>query len=62
MYIKRFMLRLDTTSSLKLQELVHRFDVPKAAIIRHLLAQAKPDDFPKDWHMKAANHQGPRVR
>jgi predicted DNA-binding antitoxin AbrB/MazE fold protein len=33
-YTERFMLRLDTTSSLKLQELVHRFDVPKAARAR----------------------------
>jgi len=36
-YTARFMLRLDATSSLKLQELVDRFDVPKATIIRHLL-------------------------
>jgi hypothetical protein len=60
-YTMRFMLRLDTTSSLKLQELINRFDVPKAAIIRHLLTQAEPDDFPKSWHMRAAEHHIPRV-
>jgi hypothetical protein len=61
-YTERFMLRLDHTSSLKLQELVDRFDVPKAAIIRHLLAQAEPEDFPKRWHLRAAEHHVPRVR
>ena len=52
-YTERFMLRLNNTSSLKLQELVDRFDVPKANIIRHLITQAKPDDFPKSWQMQA---------
>jgi hypothetical protein len=61
-YTERFMLRLDTTSSLKLQELVDRFDVPKAAIIRHLLSQAEPEDFPKSWRLRAAEHRVPRVR
>jgi hypothetical protein len=61
-YTERFMLRLDATSSLKLQELVDRFDVPKAAIIRHLLSQTEPDDFPKSWHMRAAERYVPRVR
>jgi len=61
-YTERFMLRLNNTSSLKLQELVDRFDVPKAEIIRHLLAQAKPEDFPKSWHMKASERRVPRVR
>jgi hypothetical protein len=39
------MLRLDTTSTLKLQELVGQFDVPKATILHHLLTQAEPEDF-----------------
>jgi hypothetical protein len=51
-YTARFMLRLNRTSFLKLQELVNRFDVPKATIIRHLIAQATPEDFPKSWQMR----------
>jgi hypothetical protein len=49
---ERFMLRLNHTSSVKLQELVDRFDVPKAKIIRHLLARATPKDFPPSWHIR----------
>jgi hypothetical protein len=47
------MLRLNNTSSLKLQELVDRFGVPKANIIRHLITQAEPEDFPPSWQMRA---------
>jgi hypothetical protein len=60
-YTARFMLRLNNTSSLKLQELVDRFDVPKAEIIRHLLAQAEPEDFPASWQMRTAERHVPRV-
>lgn len=60
-YTKHFMLRLDTTSSLKLQKLVDHFDMPKAAIIRHLISQATPKDFPKRWHRRAAEHRAARV-
>src|SRR4029453_6410762 len=60
-YTERFMLRLDTTSSCKLQALVDRFDVPKAQIIRHLIAQAKPEDFPKSWQMRPAARHLPRA-
>jgi predicted transcriptional regulator len=61
-YTERFMLRLDATASRKLQELVDRFNVPKAAIIRHLIAQATPEDFPQRWHLQAAERQVSRVR
>jgi hypothetical protein len=56
-HTERFMLRLNNTSALKLQELVDRFDVPKAEIIRHLIIQAKPEDFPKSWHMRVAERR-----
>jgi hypothetical protein len=55
------MLRLDVTTSRKLQELVDRFDVPKAAIIRHLIAQAEPEHFPQRWHMRATERQAARL-
>jgi hypothetical protein len=61
-YTERFMLRLNHMSSLKLQELVDRFDVPKANIIRHLITQATPEDFPKSWHMKAAERRAQQPR
>jgi hypothetical protein len=61
-YTERFMLRLNNTSALKLQELVDRFDVPKAEIIRHLITQAKPEDFPKGWHVRAAERRMQQAR
>jgi hypothetical protein len=61
-YTQRFMLRLNHTSSLKLQELVDRFAVPKAKIIRHLITQAKPEDFPKSWRTRTTKRRAPRVR
>ena len=60
-YTARFMLRLNQTSSLKLQDLVDHFHVPKAQIIRQLIAQAEPEDFPKSWQMRAAERHAPRV-
>jgi predicted transcriptional regulator len=45
-YTERFMLRLDEPSHTKLQQLIQEFGTSKAAIIRHLIAQAEPEDFP----------------
>jgi predicted transcriptional regulator len=56
-YGTRFMLRLDAPSQTKLQQLVERFGVSKAEIIRQLIAQANDEDFPKSWQMRAAEHQ-----
>jgi hypothetical protein len=61
-YGGRFMLRLDEPSSDTLQSLIERFAVSKAQLIRQLLAQAKPEDFPKSWHMKAAEHRAHQSR
>jgi predicted transcriptional regulator len=60
-YDTRFMLRLDEPSRKQLQDLVDHFDVSKAEIIRQLIAQAPPEDFPKSWQMRAAERHGPRV-
>ena len=60
-YTERFMLRLDEPSQTKLQQLIKQFGASKAAIIRHLIAQAEPEDFPKSWQMKAAERLVPRV-
>jgi predicted transcriptional regulator len=56
-YGTRFMLRLDESSQTKLQRLVKQFGASKAEIIRQLIAQAKPEDFPKIWQMRAAEHR-----
>jgi hypothetical protein len=48
------MLRLDAASATTLQRLAERFDVPRAAIIRQLLAQATPETFPASWHLRVA--------
>jgi hypothetical protein len=55
-YGRRFMLRLDDPSQTKLQQLVEQFGASKAEIIRQLIAQAEPEDFPKSWHLRAAEH------
>jgi hypothetical protein len=56
-YDTRFMLRLDEPSQTKLQQLVKRFGTSKAEIVRQLIAQAEPEDFPPSWHMRAAEHR-----
>jgi hypothetical protein len=53
-YDTRFMPRLDKTSQTKLQHLIQQFGVSKAHIIRQLIMQATPEDFPPSWRMKAA--------
>lgn len=58
-YDTRFMLRLDEPSRINLQDLVDHFHLPKATIIRQLLIQATPQDFPKSWHMSAAERRAP---
>jgi hypothetical protein len=61
-YTKRFMGRLDHPSQAKLEQLIAQCSASKADIIRHLIAQAEREDFPKSWHRKAAEHHGARVR
>jgi hypothetical protein len=52
------MLRLDDPSKTKLQQLIMEFGTSKAKIIRQLIAQANPEDFPPSWQMRAAEHRG----
>jgi len=56
-YDTRFMLRVDEPSREQLQHRVDHFDVTKAEIIRHLIAQATPEDFPQSWQLKAAERR-----
>ena len=57
----RFMLRLDHPTREKLEDLSAHFNKPASKIIRHLIAQATPEDFPKRWQIKASDavHDSP---
>jgi hypothetical protein len=62
-YGTRFLLRLDAPSQTKLVQLVKQFGTSKAEVIRQLIAQAEPEDFPPSWHMEVAElraHQSGR--
>jgi hypothetical protein len=56
------MLRLDDPTLEQLEDLSTHFDKPAAEIIRHLIAQATPEDFPRSWHMRAAERRVPQTR
>jgi hypothetical protein len=61
-YGTRFIIRLDKISQTKLQQFITQLDTSKAQIIRQLLVQAKLEDFPKSWHMRAAERSMPPIR
>ena len=50
-YSTRFMLRLDKVTSRKLAMLTQTFDRSAAEVIRQLIAQATPEDFPSSWQI-----------
>jgi predicted transcriptional regulator len=51
------MLRLDDETSEKLDALTRGFDRAAAEVIRHLIAQATPEDFPQSWRLAAVAHR-----
>jgi hypothetical protein len=61
-YTTRFMLRLDESSQTKLEQLIRQLGVSKADIIRQLLAQAKPEDFPPSWQMRTTERRAHQPR
>jgi predicted transcriptional regulator len=61
-YRTRFMLRLDDETSEKLDTLTQTFDCSAAEVLRHLIAQATPQDFPQSWRLAAAAHRPPDAR
>lgn len=56
-YGKRFMRRLGEPTWAKLEALSAHFGTSAAAIIRQLVAQATPDDFPPGWQPRAAERR-----
>jgi hypothetical protein len=62
MYGTRFMLRLDAASETKLQQFITQFGTSKTAIIRQLIMQATPEDFPTSWQMRARACGAPQSR
>ena len=52
----------DAASETTLQRLAEQFHVPRAEIIRQLLAQATPDTFPASWHLRLAERHGAHAR
>jgi predicted transcriptional regulator len=64
-YDTRFMLRLDRTAQAKLQQLMRHVGASKANIIRQLIRQATPEEFPRGWHLRDAERcalQAPHPR
>jgi hypothetical protein len=51
------MLRLNDETSEKLDTLTRGFNRPAVEVIRHLIAQATPEDFPQSWRLAAAAHR-----
>jgi predicted transcriptional regulator len=59
-YGQRFMLRVDDETSTELGTLMQTFDRSAAEVIRQLIAQAMPDEFPPSWQI-AVNEQRQRA-
>jgi hypothetical protein len=56
---RKFGLRLDEVTAHKLETLTHSFNRPAAEVIRQLIAQVRPEDFPPSWHMAAMARRPP---
>jgi hypothetical protein len=56
-YRRKFGMLLDAVTSHKLEALTKAFHRPAAEVIRQLIAQATPRDFPESWHLAAHGRQ-----
>jgi hypothetical protein len=59
---RKFGLRLDAVTSRKLAAFMYTFERSAAAIIRELIAQATPEDFPQSWHMAGSERRPQNAR
>jgi hypothetical protein len=57
---RKFGLRLDEVTSQTLAALPQTFDRSAAAIIRQLIAQADPEDFPQSWRLEVQEYRESR--
>jgi hypothetical protein len=48
---------LNRATGSKLQDLIEYFRTSKAEVIRQLIAQARPEDFPPSWQMAVEEHR-----
>jgi hypothetical protein len=60
-YAKRFILRLDDETSAKLATLTQTFYRSAAEVIRQLVAQVRPEDFPPSWQLAVQEGSPQRV-
>jgi predicted transcriptional regulator len=58
----RFMQRLDGPTRDKLDDLSILFDQSAAEIVRQLIAQVEPEDFPPSWQIRAAERPARQAR
>lgn len=56
------MLRLDDPLQTTLQQLINQFGASKAEVIRQLIADAEPEDFPPSWHMRAVERRAQQAQ
>ena len=56
------MLPLDEPLQIKLKQLFKQFGASKAKITRWLIMQASDEDFPKSWHIRAAERRALQAR
>jgi hypothetical protein len=61
-YHRKFGLRRDEATSHKLEALSRTFNRPAAEVIRLLIMQATPEDFPQTWHVAVVEQRQPEVR
>jgi predicted transcriptional regulator len=59
---RKFGMRLDEVTSHKLETLTHTFDRPAAEVMRQLITQARPEDFPQSWQMAVDERRETRRR
>jgi predicted DNA-binding protein len=61
-YGKRYMMRLDEPTQQKLKDLSTHFDTSSAEVIRELVAQARIEDFPHSWQLRATERRAQQAR
>jgi predicted DNA-binding protein len=61
-YHRKFGMRLDEVTARKLEAFTQTFHRPAAEVIRQLITQARPEDFPESWQMAVEERRETRRR